>query len=268
MTHVLPAVLTAAADNEFHPPSVGDFFPEVLLFEGTPFAITRITLIQFLAVLVLVLIFVLGTRRLKVIPGRGQSLLELATGFVRVNVAYQVLGEKDGRRFLPILTAFFFTILAMNLTGVIPGLNIPGTSIAGAPLVFALIAYVVFIYAGIRKHGGLRFLKNSLVPSGVPGYLVPVIAIVELISTFIARPVSLFLRLLMNMMVGHLMLVLFFSATQAFLFGFNALSPLAGGTLALGLAFTIFEIGVAVLQAYVFTILAAVYIQLAVAEEH
>jgi F-type H+-transporting ATPase subunit a len=72
----------------------------------------------------------------------------------------------------------------------------------------------------------------------------------------------------MNMIVGHLMLVLFFAATQFFFFSFNWLTPLSAGTLALGFGFTLFEIFVGLLQAYVFTILTAVYIQLAVAEEH
>ena len=261
-------MIAMAATNEFHPPSVGDFFPPALLFEGTPFAFTRITMVQLIATAVLVLILIIGTRRLSVVPGRFQSVMEVGFGFVREQVAFQVLGEKDGRRFLPLLTAMFFAIAFLNLTSVVPFLNIPGTSVAGAPLVFALTAYVAFIYAGIKKHGVGRFLKNSLVPSGVPVYLVPIIAIVELISTFIARPVSLFLRLLMNMIVGHLMLVLFFAATQFFLFSFNWLTPLAAGTLALGLGFTVFEIFVGLLQAYVFTILTAVYIQLAVAEEH
>lgn len=262
------AALLPTADNEFHPPSISDFFPQILLFEGTPLAFTRINLVQVLATLVLVVFLVWGTRRMRVVPGRFQSVVELGFGFVRDQVAYQVLGEKDGKRFTPILSALFFGILFMNLTGVIPGLNIAGTSVAGAPFMFAIIAYVLFIYAGIRKHGVGRFFKNSLVPSGVPVYLVPIIAIVELISTFIARPVSLFLRLLLNMMVGHLMLVLFFAATQFFLLSLNGFMPLAAGTLALGFAFTLFEIFVAALQAYVFTVLTAVYIQLAVAEEH
>lgn len=262
------AALLPAADNEFHPPSISDFFPPILLFEGTPLEFTRINLIQVLATIVLVLFLVLGTRRMTVVPGRFQSIVELGFGFVRDQIVYQILGEKDGRRFMPILSALFFGILFMNLTGVIPGLNMAGTSVAGAPFVFALIAYVLFVYAGIRKHGVGGFLKNSLIPSGVPVYLVPIIAIVELISTFIARPVSLFLRLLLNMMVGHLMLVLFFAATQFFLLSMNWFMPMAAGTLALGFAFTLFEIFVAALQAYVFTVLTAVYIQLAVAEEH
>lgn len=252
----------------FHPPSIDDFFPPALFFEGTPFEFTRINLAQVIATVALVLLLVLATRRMSVVPGRMQSVMELGFGFVREQIAFQILGEKDGRRFLPLLTTFFFTILFMNLTGIIPGINIPGTSVAGVPLLFALIAYVAFIYAGIRKHGGWRFLRNSLVPNGVPPYLVPIIAVVELISTFVARPVSLFLRLLLNVLVGHMMLVLFFSATHFFALNFNAFTPMAVGTFALSFAFTLFELFVYILQAYVFTVLTAVYIQLAVAEEH
>ncbi|KAA9130031.1 F0F1 ATP synthase subunit A [Microbacterium caowuchunii] len=268
LTQATSIALTAASDNEFHPPSIGDFSPPALLFEGTVFEFTRINLAQVLATIVLVLFLLWGTRRMTVVPGRFQSVVEMGFGFVRDQVVYQILGERDGRRFLPILTAIFFGILFMNLTGVIPGINIPGTSVAGVPLMLALVAYVLFIYAGIRKHGGFGFLKSALVPSGVPIYLLPIIVVVEIISTFIARPVSLFLRLLMNMMVGHMMLVLFFAATHFFLLSFSWLSPLAIGTFALGLAFTLFEIFVCVLQAYVFTVLTSVYIQLAVADEH
>ena len=107
------------------------------------------------------------------------------------------------------------------------------------------------------------------VPSGVPIYLLPIIAVVELISTFIARPVSLFLRLLLNMMVGHLMLVLFFSASAFFMVDLGGWWILAGvGTQAFGIVFTFFEILVSLLQAYVFTHLTAVYLQLALADEH
>jgi len=178
------------------------------------------------------------------------------------------LGRKDGDRFLPILTTFFFLILFMNITGIIPGLNIAGTSVIAMPLLLALVAYVMFIYAGIRKSPG-NFFKNSLMPPGVPWPLYIIIIPLEFLSTFIIRPVTLTLRLLMNMIVGHLMLVLFFAATQFFIFSLGGFWSLLGvGTLAFGFAFTLFEILVAFLQAYVFTILTAVYIQLAVAEEH
>ncbi|MEI5582695.1 MULTISPECIES: F0F1 ATP synthase subunit A [unclassified Agromyces] len=257
-----------AEEGEFHAPSITEFFPDVVLFEGTWFAINRIMLVRFVAVVALLLVFWLGTRRMRLVPGRFQSLVEMGLDFVRVNIAEDLLGKKDGKRFLPILTTMFFMILFMNLTGIIPGLNIAGTSVIGVPLVLAIVSYVTFIYAGIKK-SPKNFFKNSLFPSGVPIFVLPIVALIELISTFILRPVTLTLRLLMNMIVGHLLLVLFFSATQFFLFTLGgAWTVLAAGSLAFGLAFTLFELLVAVLQAYVFTLLTAVYIQLAVAEEH
>ncbi|GAA1842427.1 F0F1 ATP synthase subunit A [Microbacterium koreense] len=259
----------AAADEgpEFHGPSITEFFPEAIFTIGG-FEFNRIHMIQLLATLAVVLIFWLGTRRMTVVPGRFQSVVEMGLDFVRVNVAEDILGKKDGQRFLPILTTLFFMILFMNITGVIPFLNIAGTSIIAVPLLLAVVSYVTFIYAGLRK-SPKNFFKNSLFPSGVPPFLYIIVTPLEFISTFIIRPVTLTLRLLMNMMVGHLMLVLFFAATQFFLLDLGGWwSALAAGSLAFGLAFTLFEILVAVLQAYVFTILTAVYIQLAVAEEH
>ncbi|MFE6995173.1 F0F1 ATP synthase subunit A [Microbacterium sp. NPDC057659] len=261
-------IAAAAEDPTFHPPSIWEFFPPVLLFEGTPFAITRINLAQILATVVLVALFLIGTRRLKMIPGRFQSIIEMGFGFVRNNIAHDLLGRKDGERFLPILMTMFFMILFMNITGIIPGINIAGTSVIAVPLLLALVSYVTFIYAGVKK-SPKGFVKASLFPSGIPVALQWFVAILEFISTFIIRPVTLTLRLLMNMMVGHLMLVLLFSATQFFIFGLGGFwSALGVATGAFGFAFTLFEILVAVLQAYIFAVLTAVYIQLAVAEEH
>ena len=270
-----PALFNSAAtliprlanDGEFHGPSLNDFFPPVL-FQVGPIAITRITIVQLIAVIAIVLILVLGTRRMKVVPGRFQSAVEMLLGFVRGGVAHDLLGKKDGDRFLPILLTIFLMTLFFNLTGIIPFFNIAGTSVAAVPFVLAVISYVTFIYAGIRRHGW-RFFKNSLFPEGVPVFAMPIVAVIELISTFILRPVTLMLRLLMNMVVGHMLLVLLFSATWFFFFtAGGGWAALGIGTLAFSGAFTAFEILVAVLQAYVFTVLTAVYIQLAVAEKH
>ncbi|SIO18552.1 ATP synthase F0 subcomplex A subunit [Agromyces cerinus subsp. cerinus] len=255
-------------DGGFHGPSINEFFPGPLLFEDTPFEINRIMLVRYVAVIALLLVFWLGTRRMSVVPGRFQSLVEMGLDMVRVNIADDLLGKKDGKRFLPILTTMFFMILFMNLTGVIPFLNIAGTSVIGVPLVLAIVAYVTFIYAGVKK-SPKNFFKNSLFPSGVPWPVYIIVTPIEFISTFIIRPITLTLRLMMNMIVGHLLLVLFFAATQFFVVTMSGWWTLLGvGTLAFGLAFTLFEVLVAVLQAYVFALLTAVYIQLAVAEEH
>ncbi len=225
-------------------------------------------LVRFFVVAVLILLFWLGTRAMKVVPGRGQAVMEFAVTFVEKNIVEGALGAKDGKRFLPLLTAMFFFIVGMNITGIVPGINIAGSSVVGLPLVLAIVAYVAFMYAGIKKHAG-AFFKNSLFPPNVPWYLYIIVTPIEFLSTFILRPVTLAIRLLMNMVAGHMLLVLCFSATQFFLFtagGWYSLFSI--GTLAFGLIFTVFELLVAVLQAYVFTYLTAVYIQLALAEEH
>jgi F-type H+-transporting ATPase subunit a len=252
----------------FSPPTIEEFFPPAVLFEGTIFEMNRIVLIRLLAVAALFLVFWLGTRKMQVVPGRFQGVVEMALNLVRVNIAEDLLGEKDGKRFLPLLTSIFFLVLFMNLTGVIPGLNIAGTSVIGMPLVLAVTSYLAFIYAGFRKHPG-AFLKNSLLPPGVPWPLYIIVTPIEFVSTFVLRPVTLTLRLLMNMVVGHFLLVLFFSSTHFFvLYSDSAMAFFGIGTIAFSIAFTFFELLVSVLQAYVFTLLTAVYLQLALAEEH
>jgi F-type H+-transporting ATPase subunit a len=258
----------ATDDGGFHGPSIDEFFPDVIFFANTPFAMNRVILIRFLAVAVMMLLFWIGTRRMKVVPTRMQSLVEMGLDLVRVNIAEDLLGKKDGKRFLPLITTIFFMVLFMNLTGVIPFLNLAGTSVIGVPLVLAVVAYVAFIYAGVRKNPA-KFFRNSLFPPGVPPVLYIIVTPIEFISTFVIRPITLTLRLMMNMVVGHLLLVLFFAATQFFFFTADGGFKLFGaGTLAFGFVFTLFELLVAVLQAYVFALLTTVYIQLALAEEH
>lgn len=217
------------------------------------------------------LILWLGTRRMKLVPGRGQAAMEFVLDFVRNGIVIGTLGEKDGRRFMPLLFTIFFLTLALNLTGTIPGLQIASTGLIGQAIIMAVISYVTFIYAGMRKHG-FRFFKNAVVLPGVPLAISPVIAILEFLSTFIIRPVTLTLRLTMNMVAGHMLLVLCFLATNFFFFTVladgNLLGLLGIGTFAFGVAFVVLEIFVAALQAYVFTILTAIYIQMALADEH
>jgi F-type H+-transporting ATPase subunit a len=268
LSNALNLIAPLATDGEFHGPSIAEFFPAAVLFEGTPFEMNRIMLIRILATVAVLLIFWLGTRKMKLVPGRFQGLVEMGLDFVRINIAEDLLGVKDGRRFLPLITTIFFMVLFMNLPGIIPGLNIAGTSVIGVPLVLAAAAYIAFVYAGVKKHPG-SFFKNSLFPPGVPPFLYIIVTPIEFISTFVLRPITLTLRLMMNMVVGHLLLVLFFAATHFFFFTLGDWWTLFGlGTLAFGTVFTFFEILIAVLQAYIFALLTTVYIQLALAEEH
>jgi len=269
-------VLPLASDDEpggaeFQGPSIEEFFPEAILFAGTPFELNRVLLIRLLAVVVIVAILWLGSRSLKIIPSRAQAAFEFAVDFVRKGIVLDTLGEKDGKRFMPLLMTIFFLTLALNLTGTIPGLQIASTGLIGQAIILATISYVTFIYAGMRKHG-FRYFKNATVLPGVPLAISPIIAILEGLSTFIIRPVTLTLRLTMNMVAGHMLLALCFLATHFFFFTLladgNAFGLLGVGTVAFGIAFTVLEIFIAALQAYVFTILTAIYIQMALADEH
>ncbi|NBS61383.1 MAG: ATP synthase F0 subunit A [Microbacteriaceae bacterium] len=254
---------------------MNEFYPEVIAFPGSPIELNRIMLIRLLVTTLLIVVFWLWSNRFRkstetgqFVPGRFQMFGEMALNFVRKSIAHEQLGEKDGDRFLPLLTTIFFIVLGMNITGIIPGLNIAGTSVIGLPLILALAAYVTFIYAGVKKHG-LGFFKNALFPAGVPKAFYVLVTPIEFLSTFILRPVTLALRLMMNMIAGHLLLVLCFSATQYFFFNSEGIFKTFGvGTFTFGFVFTLFEMLVAFLQAYVFTLLTTVYIQLSLADEH
>ena len=267
--------LSEETGNGFHAPKIDEFYPEIVAFEGTPFALNRIMLIRLIVATALIVTFWLLSRRFKnaiatqnYVPSKFQLMGEIALNFVRTNIAHDQLGQKNGDRFLPLLTTIFFTVLGMNITGIIPGFNIAGTSVIGLPIVLAVAAYVTFIYAGV-KHHGIKYFKVATVPSGVPAAFLPLVFLIEVISTFLLRPVTLALRLTMNMIAGHLLLVLCFSATQFFFFNAEGFFKFFGaGTFLFGFAFTLFEILVAFLQAYVFTLLTTVYIQLSLADEH
>jgi len=271
---ILPGVV-ASGDAGFEAPSINEFYPAALLFQGTPFEINRIMAIRLIIMVVLLVVFTLWAGKFKnavktgnVVPGRFQLMGEISLDFVRKSIAYEQLGEKDGNRFMPLLATIFFTTLGMNITGIIPSFNIAGTSLIGLPIVMAVAAYVTFIYAGVRKHGA-GYFKAALLPSGVPGAILPLVFLIEFFSTFVLRPITLSLRLTMNMIAGHLLLVLCFGATSFFLLNTEGGFKFFGaGTFAFGFIFSLFEILVAFLQAYVFTLLTTVYIQLALADEH
>ena len=268
-TLVFGAVAATAHSATFVPPTIDEFYPPDVLFAGTPFALNRILLVRLIAGTALIVLGWLGVRRLKVIPGRWQGVIEFAYHFVRSNVIEGPLGEKQGRRFTPLLMTMFFMILFMNITSIIPGLQVPSTSLIGVPLLLGVISWAVFIYAGVKDQGGWHYFVHELFPRGVPWPLYILIAPVEFISTFIFRPLTLALRLTMNMFVGHLLLMLLFAATSFFLFEMPLLWKVAGlGTFLFGFVFTLFELFMAGLQTYIFTLLTANYIQMSLAEEH
>jgi len=267
---VTPVLL--AADGEsggFHPPSIADFFPAPFLFEGTMLEFNRMQLVRFVSAILLITFFVLAARRAKIVPGRLQSVAELLVNFVKVNVVEDIIGREKGHKYVRFLTTVFLAILFFNIAGVIPGLNIAGTGLIGLPVMLALWVYVMYLGAGVRAHGLGGFLKASLFPAGVPPFLYVLLTPVEFLTVFILRPATLALRLMANMVAGHLMLVLCFAATHYFVLeAAPAMKAFGAFSLLGGIAITLFEVFVAALQAYIFVVLAAVYINLSIAEEH
>nr|WP_296667795.1 F0F1 ATP synthase subunit A [Demequina sp.] len=256
------------SSDGFHAPTIADFFPPAILWEGTIFEFNRIMLVRVIAAIALIAVFWVVASRAKVVPSRGQATIEFILDFVRGQIVEPVMGEK-GKRFLPFLTTLFISIVFFNITGVVPFLNIAGTSLIGLPLFMALWVYVLYLSVGIKKHGLGGYLKANLFPPGVPKPIYFLLTPIEALQVFILRPATLALRLAANMISGHLLLVLCFAATQYFFFAATGALKAAGViSFAAGFAFVLFEIFVALLQAYVFTMLSSVYLNMALEDEH
>lgn len=264
---VMAATVVPAFTETSHSPGIEDFFPDAIFGAGTFFSFNRITLARYIAGIVVCVVFAVTARRMKLVPSRGQQLVEYGVEFVRDQLGVQMLGEPRGRRWAPFLGFVFFGVLAMNLTGVVPGINIAASSVMAVPLVFAVISYVTFIGAGIKARGVLHFLKTQLLPPGVPWPIYLLIAPIEFFSTFVIRPATLAIRLLCNMISGHLLLAITFFGTSALLAAAPAMRTMAVLTIASSFVVTLFELFIAVLQAYIFAVLTAVYIMLSV-EDH
>ncbi len=256
------------SSDGFHAPSISEFFPPAIFGEGTVFEFNRIMMVRVIAAAALILLFWIVASRARVVPGRLQSTLEMMLEFVKHQIVEPVMGA-EGKRFVPFLTTLFLAIVFFNITGVVPFLNIASTSLIALPIFMAVWVYVLYLYQGVKKHGGAKYLKNALFPPGVPWYIYPLLTPIEALQVFVLRPATLALRLTANMIAGHLLLVLCFAATQYFFFAASgALKAMSAVTFAAGFAFVLFEIFVALLQAYVFTILSAVYLNMALEEEH
>ncbi|MBN9644946.1 F0F1 ATP synthase subunit A [Corynebacterium mendelii] len=233
------------------------------------FAIDRLMFVRILMTILLVLFFIFAMRKPQIVPKGLQNVGELCIDFVRIHIAEEILGKKEARRFMPVIATIFFLVLVGNLPSVIPMLNVSPNARVGMPLTLAILSYVVFIYAGAKKHGFFRFMKASVVIPGLPILLYPLVIVIEFFSTFVLRPVTLTIRLMANMLAGHLILVLLFAATNFFVWQLNAWTVLGGFTLVAATAFTLFELLVIFLQAYIFALLSAVYIELSLhADEH
>jgi F-type H+-transporting ATPase subunit a len=261
------ANVLAQGEAEF-PPTVEDFYlPSILPWNGHAVWFTKITLMVWVAVGILIIYFLASYQNPQLVPTRKQWLAESIYGFVRNNIAVDMIGHA-GVRFAPYFTTLFCFILLTNFFAIVPFLQISPNSHIAFPALLAAISYVMFIYAGIRHHGAGKFFKNSLVPPA-PWFILWILVPIEFASTFLFRPFTLAVRLFANMFAGHMILLVFSLGGFALL---NAQSflvkPIAVVSWVMAIALTFLEFLVIVLQAYVFTVLTASYVQGALAEEH
>jgi len=268
--HVLQVGIAAAeGDGGFQAPGTADFYWPV--FGGdSNWAITRPGLVMFISVAILAWFFVTVAGKLTIVPNKRQWMAEQAYGFVRNTIARDVIGAKDFKPFIPLLFTLFTLILFNNVMGVLPFVQFPTFSRIAFPIVLTLIVYIVYHTVAIRrKHGVLPYLK-SLVPSGLPGWLIPIMFVLEFLTYFFIRPLTLALRLFGNMLAGHLMLLVFILGGEYLLIHGSSLFIQFSGILGLafGVVMTFFELLVQFLQAFIFTLLTALYISDAVAEHH
>jgi len=231
------------------------------------FNVTKITVLTAIAVVLICGFFLYAFRKPKLVPRGAQNVGELGYLFIRDGIAREAIGE-EGDKFVPFLFAFFFLIWLLNFWSIVPFAQIPVTSIFAIPVAFALIVYVTWVPLGIYKQGFGGFFKNMMFPPGVPKAMYILLAPIELISNILVRPFTHSVRLFANMFAGHL-LIASFSVAAFYLISASVVGLLgAVASFAVAVALTGFEVLIQALQAYIFTLLAAVYISGALSAEH
>lgn len=242
---------------------------EGLFLKGTPFEVNKVVLLMWAGVLIVGGLFWAAGRKGasgSLVPVGVQHIAESGIEFVRKDIIMQTMGH-DGMRFAPFLTTMFFFIFVTNLFEVIPGIQFPVNARMALPAFLAIVVWLIYNIIGIKSQGPLGYLKSVVMPPGVPKGILPLVALIEFISTFIVRPFSLAVRLFANMLAGHLLLVTF-AVLSAALFSKSLLAVILPLPFVMLILLTGFEILVAGLQAFIFTILTAVYIGGAMHPEH
>ena len=235
---------------------------------GIDISITNAVISIWVACILVFLTLTLAGRIGRLIPRGLQNLMESLVSFVKQSLIHEILGE-EGMRWFPFITTLFFFILFCNLLGLVPKMFTATSNIN----VTASLAAIVFICtqgAGIAKNGLIGYCK-TFVPKGMPRgimglILIGFMIIVEIISQ-LARPFSLAVRLFANMTAGHMVILVFIS--MIFMFqGLMAKVFITPVSVVMAVVMMAFEIFVSLLQAFIFAILASIYISLAVHPEH
>lgn len=260
--------MIAGVSTEFTPPGPEDFnLPPI--FSGVEW-FTKPVLVAALSVVVIVWFFWGASRKAEIVPSKLQFAGELGYNFVRNSIARDAIGSAEHMKYVPYLCGLFFFILLNNVAASVPFLQFPTFSHVGWAYVAAVMTWVIYNAAGIRKHGVGGYFKLQTMPAGVPVWLMPLMIPIEFISNILVRPVSLSLRLFANMFAGHILLLVFVLGGEYMLLhsGSIALGGIGILTLLMGLAIAGLELFVQCIQAYIFVVLTAQYIGSAIAEDH
>ncbi|MXZ85184.1 MAG: F0F1 ATP synthase subunit A [Acidimicrobiia bacterium] len=247
-------------------PPVNHLFdwPSFLFADNEWVALNKTGLIYLVSLVLTAGLFWAAARRRSLVPTGTQTVVEAGVEFIENNIVMQTIGP-DGRRFMPFLTTLFFFVLFSNMFEVIPFIQFPANSRMAIPLLLALVVWAVYHVVGIRAQGFFQYFKSALFPPGVPTFLYVLVVPIELLQIILIRPLSLAIRLWANMVAGHLLLVTF-AVLSAALWG--TLYVPAVLPFAMLILLTAFEIFVSALQAFIFTILTAVYIGGSLHPEH
>lgn len=257
--------LLSAEGEGFVPPSSNDFnFPS--FFNNNEY-FTKPILLVFLSVLLISVFFIMASRKAAIVPSKLQFAGESIYGFVRNDLARDIIGH-EFMRFVPYLFTLFVFILTNNIFGIVPLLQFPTMSHVSFPYVLAIFTFVIFHYIGIRKQGIVKYVKDIMFMPGVPKAAYILLTPIEIATYLITRPLTLGLRLFANMFAGHLLLLVFILGGDHLLKGVIGLKLISPFAFAFGIGLTFFEFLVQCLQAYIFTLLTALYIAGALADEH
>jgi len=231
--------------------------------------INKVVIVSILASLIgMGLFLAAASKDPKKAPKGARNLAEILIEFIEKQIVMQTLGP-TGLGWTPFLLTIFIFVYLCNVPGIIPLIQMPATARMGVPAFLALMVWVVYNATGIKHQGPIGYFKSTLFPPGVPKALYVLVTPIEFISSIVVRPFSLAVRLFANMLAGHLLLVIFALLSEAlFQARDKILIPIGILPFAMLLFLTVFEVLVGFLQAYIFTILTAVYINMASHAEH
>jgi F-type H+-transporting ATPase subunit a len=241
---------------------------EVIRWRDLFTSFNKVTLIACLAAVIGIAIYMLALRKDPMKAPTGvRNLAETGVEFIEDQIVMQTMG-KDGLGWTPFLLTLFIFIYLCNLPGIIPLFQMPATARMAIPLFLALIVWLVYNAVGF-KHNGISYITAMLWPRSVPIGMRPLVGLIEILSNIVLRPFSLAVRLFANMLAGHMLLVTFaLLSHELFVNASIPLKPVGVLSFAMLLFLTGFEVLVGFLQAYIFTILTAVFIGSALHPEH